>query len=142
MFRGRQGQAPASACFTEAKVTTVAKIKVPLIPPSMRSTSCCRQGQDPAAATTTEVKVTACVRDKTPVVTAKVKIPIAAETKVEKTKLKKVIAKVVAGEEVETTRLATVKVIVKFPKKPPQSSLKAPKVPNSSSYQALKSPSS
>ena len=85
----------------------------------MRSRSCCRQGQGPAAATTTEVKVTAAVRDKTPVVTAKVKRPVAAETKAEKTKLKEVIAKVVAEEEVETTRLAMVKVIAKFPKKPP-----------------------
>ena len=67
------------------------------------------------------------------------------ETTLEKTKLKEVVATVVAGEEVEATKMATMEVAAKFPKKPPrsspQSSLKVLNFFNSLSSQVLKSSS-
>ena len=98
----RQDQGPA------ATITIEAKVEVQLSPPPTRSRSYCHKGQGPAAACTTEVKVTATVRGKTPAVNTEVKVPAAAVTKVEETKLKEVVATVVAGEGVETTRLVNV----------------------------------
>ena len=64
----------------------------------MRSRPCCQQGQGPASVITIEVEATAAIRGKNPAVDTKVKVSVAAETKVEKTKSKEVVATVVAGE--------------------------------------------
>ena len=62
-------------------------------------------------------------------------MPVAAEIKVEKTELKEVVATAVAVEEVEATKVATVKVAAKSPKKSlcssPQSPLKVLKIQSS-----------
>ena len=56
-----------------------------LLPPSLRSRSCCCQGQGPAAAINTEIKVPTAVKIKIPAAITKVKMPAAAGIKVEKT---------------------------------------------------------
>ena len=98
-----KSQGPVATLTTMAKVNTANKVRAPLL--RSRSRSGCHQDQGPAAAITTGGKVTAGIKGKTPAVNAKVKVPIAAQTKVEKNKLKEAAPADVhpsAEDEVET----------------------------------------
>ena len=79
----------------------VSRSRFRMSPPPKRSGPCCHQDQDPASAFPTEVKATAAAKGKTPAVNTEVKLPVAAGTKAEKSKLKEVVAAVVAGEGME-----------------------------------------
>ena len=102
----RKDQGPATA-FTETKVKVqllppprrsrppessrsgflkASRSRFLLSPPPTRAGPCCHEGQGLAAAITTDVNVTTDVRGKTPAVNIEVKVPVAAETKVEKFK--------------------------------------------------------